>query len=262
MPYIPDRIILGPPSVIRTDIINSIASRVDSYKLRAKGFEYDTIRQRQIFESLTQGVQYVFNNAVEGDIVEFGTASGFSGFTIARAMSVYRQLYGGYLQTHGVPQKLLYLLDSFEGLPQSESPVDQQSPNVSSGRWKQGTFKALSKEELGALCGMTYDADKIRIIEGWYSSSLQKIPAATKFAMMHVDCDLYSSSIEVLDYAFTHNHVSDGAVIFFDDWNCNRSSPRFGQRRAWAETVQKHKLEFSDGGDYAALGHKFTVHMG
>ena len=36
----------------------------------------------------------------------------------------------------------------------------------------------------------------------------------------------------------------------------------FGQRRAWREAVQKHGIDYSDGGDYAVLGHKFTIHIG
>jgi hypothetical protein len=78
--------------------------------------------------------------------------------------------------------------------------------------------------------------------------------------MVHLDCDLYSSTVEVLDHLFTRGHVAEGAVLFFDDWNCNRSSPQFGQRRAWRETCEKHRVEYSDGGDYAVLGHKFLVH--
>ena len=79
--------------------------------------------------------------------------------------------------------------------------------------------------------------------------------------MLHLDCDLYSSTYEVLDYLLAHGHVADGALLFFDDWNCNRASPRFGQRKAWAEIVNKYALEHSDAGEYAMLGHKFFVHL-
>lgn len=249
---------------MRIDLVNSVAAKVNGYQaLRpAKGYDYESVRQRLIFEKLTQGVQYVFNNAVEGDIAEFGTATGFSARTISIAMSVYRQMYRGFMEKHGIGQKNLYLFDSFQGLPRPHSSLDLESPNVASGRWQEGTFQGLNKEELLALCSSAYDADKISIIEGWYSSSLDKIPTETKFAMVHLDCDLYSSTIEVLDYLFSRAHISDGCCLFFDDWNCNRSSPRFGQRRAWREAVEKYKIDYSDGGDYAIIGHKFTVHLG
>ena len=204
----------------------------------------------------------MINNAVDGEIAEFGTFSGFSTFSIARAMAAYWEIFAGYVALHNAAKKSLCLFDSFQGLPSSTNGVDAASPYVQTDRWKAGAFTGLTKDELFALCASTYDQDKIRIYDGWYAATLPTIPAATKFAMLHLDCDLYSSTIEVLDHLFTRKHLADGCVIFFDDWNCNRASPRFGQRRAWRETVEKHNVEFSDCGDYAVLGHKFIVHIG
>lgn len=247
---------------MRIELLNAVAAQVNGLQtLRpSKGYDYQNYRRRQIFECLTQGVQYIHNNAVEGDVAEFGTASGFSALTIAHAMRIYAEMYAGALQQHAVPRKALMLFDSFRGLPEPGHPTDLQSPNVQVSRWKEGTFQGLTKEELFALCAQVYDRDKIRTVEGWYSESLAGIAPATRFAMVHLDCDLYSSTAEVLDHLFTHDMISDGCCLFFDDWNCNRSSPRFGQRRAWRECVEKHKVEYSDGGDYAVLGHRFTVH--
>ena len=78
--------------------------------------------------------------------------------------------------------------------------------------------------------------------------------------MVHLDCDLYSSTSEVLEQLFSRKLLAEGSVVCFDDWNCNRSSPRFGQRRAWREAVEKYGVGYSDCGDYAVLGHKFIVH--
>ena len=246
---------------MRTDLLNSVVSQVNAFHVRPLvEYDYENIRRRLIFEKLTQGIQYVINNAVEGDIAEFGTFSGFSAFTLARAMAAYWNIYANLIQLHGIPKKSLCLFDSFQGLPRSAGDVDAASPYVQSGRWKEGTYTGLTKEELFALCSSTYDQDKIRIYDGWYSQTLRKIPPAAKFAMVHLDCDLYSSTIEVLDHLFAHQHIADGCAVFFDDWNCNRASPRFGQRRAWREAIEKYRIEFSDGGEYAVLGHKFIVH--
>ena len=246
---------------MRKQLVKDIASQVNGFHIRQQvEYDYANVRRRLIFEALTQGVQYALNNAVEGDIAEFGTATGFSACTIARAMAAYQHLYADALAMHGVQPKLLYLFDSFEGLPEVAAAPDLSSPNVQSGRWQEGTFKGLTAEELFELCGAAYDRDKLRVVPGWYQDSLKELPAGTKLAMVHLDCDLYSSTVEVLDHLFTRGHVAEGAVLFFDDWNCNRSSPQFGQRRAWRETCAKHRLEYSDGGDYAVLGHRFTVH--
>jgi hypothetical protein len=78
---------------------------------------------------------------------------------------------------------------------------------------------------------------------------------------VHIDCDLYESTIDVLDYLLAHHHLADGCAIFFDDWNCSNASPAFGERRAWNEMVEKYQIRFSDCGDYSIYGHKFLVHL-
>lgn len=246
---------------MRTELLQQVAAAINEYHVRPQvDYDYVNARKRMIFETLTQGVQYVCNNAVEGDIVEFGTGGGFSAYTIARAMTFYQDMYAGYMNKQGLPKKALHLFDSFAGLPKPAGAVDGASPNVQAGRWREGQFAGLTAEELHALCTSTYDADLVRVHAGWFSESLAGIPAGVKFAMLHIDCDLYSSTAEVLEAVFGGGHAADGCAVFFDDWNCNRASPRFGQRRAWREAVEKHGIEYSDGGDYAVLSHRFTVH--
>jgi len=250
---------------MRTDLLDAVVNEVNGYHMRpVLQYDYDNVRSRLIFEALSQGVQYVCNNAVEGDIAEFGTSSGFSSFTIARAMAIYQRTYARQLAQQGLAQrKALHLFDSFQGLPKPDNPVDLASPYVKSGRWQQGTFggpAALTQQELKALCASTYDQDRIFVFPGWFSQSLAGVAAQARFAMLHIDCDLYSSTAEVLEHVLAHGHVAEGCVVFFDDWNCNRSSPRMGQRRAWHEAVERHRIEFSDCGDYAVLGHKFIIH--
>lgn len=229
-------------------------------------FDYQTARKRLIFEALTEGVYYVFNNEVEGHIAEFGTGTGFSTRTIALAMASFGQLILKQVKPErieavksGFPN--LFLFDSFAGLPAAKSAVDEASPYVVSGRWHQGRFADLSEPELVALCAKHIEHERITTFEGWFKETLPRLAGGTKLAMVHLDCDLYSSTYEVLDHLLAQEHLADGALLFFDDWNCNRASPRFGQRKAWSEILDKYRLEVSDGGEYAMLGHKFYVHL-
>ena len=248
---------------IRFDVLNQMARLVSGFHVRPElVYDYENARLRMIFEALTQGVCYVYNNPVEGDIAEFGTGMGFSAVTLSKAMAEYQRVFGEHLRRSGLDSKTLYLFDSFQGLPPPTDPVDVDSPTVKSGRWSEGAYRGLSPEELAELCAPFYDRSQLRVMEGWFSKTLRQVPPTTRFAMVHLDCDLYASTIEVLDYLFGQRFVVDGCAIYFDDWNCNRSSPRFGQRRAWLETVEKYRLRFSDCGDYAVLGHKFVIHTG
>lgn len=246
---------------MRVEHLRTITDLVDGFCNRPPaGYDYFSVRQRRIFEALTEGVYYVFNNPVPGNVAEFGTCSGFSAYTIARAMTAYRKMCGERLRKSGQPEKKLHLFDSFEGLPRAENETDLASPNVQTGVWGEGAYKGLTAEELAELCSGAYPAELIHVLAGWYTQTLAAMPAEMKYAMVHLDCDLYSSTLEVLDHLCSRDHLVDGCVIFFDDWNCNQSSPRFGQRKAWREMVEKHHLAYSDCGDYATLGHKFIVH--
>jgi hypothetical protein len=242
---------------MRTELINEVAAHVRGFE---QSYEPRHARRRLIYEGLSQGVQYVLNNGVDGDIAEFGTATGFSAYTIARGMAIYRETYAKRIAKFGMPPKTLHLFDSFQGLPRPHDAVDLDSPYVKARVWQEGTYKTLTEEELRALCASVYDADKVLTYGGWFADTLERIRPETRFAMLHVDCDLYKSTIEVLDHVFSGNRIADGCVVFFDDWNTNRCSPLLGQRRAWRETVEKHRVTFSDGGDYAVLGHKFVIH--
>ena len=66
--------------------------------------------------------------------------------------------------------------------------------------------------------------------------------------------------MDVLDFCFSHQKVSQGAAIHFDDWDCNRADPHWGERRAWSEIVAKFEMDFSDCGQYGWGSRKFLVH--
>lgn len=210
----------------------------------------------EVHKKLSFGVEYVCGTDVEGDIAEFGTMTGRTARIIAQAMSKFDYWVFPYQKG---PKKL-HLFDSFEGLPKAESDVDKESPHVKSGVWGEGTCKGISKEKLMRICAKFWPKERIIIYDGWFKDTLSQIPHGTKFSMLHIDCDMYQSTIEVLNYCFSNGLVQDGTVIFFDDWNANKASPNFGERRAWLEIVEKFSVAYSDCGEYGWAGRKFIVH--
>ena len=205
------------------------------------------------FEAITDAVEQTMACRVEGDIIEFGTAWGATAQVIAMTLSIACPQLGRVLPK-------FYLADSFEGLPKATSEIDARSPHVLDGSWKPGSCKVLSRDQLVAIVRQYLPPENIVVLEGWFADTVPTIPDKTKFAIVHIDGDLYQSAIDALDGLFARDLVSDGCVILFDDWNCNRASPKFGERRAWAEMVEKHKIVSSDCGDYAHMCHKVIVH--
>jgi hypothetical protein len=213
-------------------------------------------------QKLQAGVQCAYNFAVEGDIAEFGTMTGRTAVLLAHAISMCDKLYPYHVMRElAGKQKDLWLFDSFRGLPDaSKTSVDKDAIHVRSQIGGAGNLRGLSSAELLQACARALAPSRIRIYEGWYADTVKTIPDGAKFALIHLDCDLYSSTVDVLHPLFSRRMISEGAAIFFDDYDTNRASPDFGQRRAWKECVGRYDIEFSDHGEYGFGSHKFIVH--
>jgi Macrocin-O-methyltransferase (TylF) len=121
--------------------------------------------------------------------------------------------------------------------------------------------EGLNEAELRQACERYLAPNRIKTFKGWFKETLPTLPADVRFGMIHIDVDLYQSTFDVLDYLFAYNHVADGCAIYFDDWNLNRASPKYGQRSAWAEVVEKYKIKSSEGIDYGIAAKRFTIHL-
>lgn len=204
-------------------------------------YRIDTAKQLRL------GVQYIHECAVEGDVAEFGIGATFTAQVLAKAMSP-------------LTCRRLHLFDSFRGLPESTARADFESPHVRSGVWRAGALHAerITPERVRGICGRYMPEERALVYPGWFKETIADL--TSPLALLHIDCDLYQSATDVLDSVFSRGLVSEGAVVFFDDWNCNRASPHFGERRAWAEAVEKYHIIASNCGDYGFASHKLIVH--
>jgi len=211
--------------------------------------------QEEIFRALISGVQYVYGMDVKGDIAEFGTMTGRT----AVAIAVAQKMQFSKFQNDIRGGKRVWFLDSFEGLPKATASADLESPHVKTNIWGSGTCQGLSEEQFTNLILQILPKEQFEVIKGWYSESVKQLNDA-KFSMLHIDCDLYSSTMDALEPLFMGKNISPGAILFFDDWNCNFASKEFGERKAWDELVEKYKVKFSDEGSYSIACRKFIIH--
>lgn len=213
--------------------------------------------QEQAIEELVNAVMYTYEAEVEGDVVEFGVATGSTAVAIASGMAACHH----YSLRGSVKAKRLHLFDSFKGLPEEE--VDTAAPHVQSGAWRKGKCNAgYSAEKILALVTdrvvTGLDASSVQIYEGWFAQTVEGF--CEKVAMVHVDCDLYSSTVDCLGPLFARGQIRGGCVLMFDDWNCNRADPEHGERRAWRYLAMRHGIAYSDEGGYGLFGRKMIVH--
>jgi hypothetical protein len=99
------------------------------------------------------------------------------------------------------PQQVIYGFDSFQGLAEDWIRGDSKIPK---GTFYQETLPKVPKN--------------VRLIQGWFRDTLPAFAAEyrEKIAFLHVDCDLYSSTIESLE--FLSQYIVPGTVILFDEF--------------------------------------------
>jgi hypothetical protein len=142
----------------------------------------------------------------EGMALEFGVYSGITLQIIAAARD--GEVYG---------------FDSFEGLPES---------------WRAG-FPVGAFDDVRGLT----DVPGADLVVGWFDEVLPGFLAEHPgpVALLHVDCDLYSSAKTVLD--LVGPRLRPGSVVAFDEYFNYPGWPEH-EHRAWQEYVAAHGLRF------------------
>ncbi|UJR12397.1 hypothetical protein I4U23_016574 [Adineta vaga] len=133
-------------------------------------------------------LQYILENKLissDGLIIECGVGSALTTNYIAKNINANRIVYG---------------FDSFQGLPEDWSPRPMQK-----GAYKQSTIPVVE--------------DNIKIITGMFEDTLPDFVnnhINAKIALLHVDCDIYSSTKTVFDYL--GKLLGPKSIIVFDEF--------------------------------------------
>ncbi|GAB3478416.1 TylF/MycF/NovP-related O-methyltransferase [Amycolatopsis cihanbeyliensis] len=223
----------------------------------------DPRRAREIYgEAFRLTFEYVYGSHIPGAVAEFGCFEGFSSLLLADLIAEFRAETEFYARTFS---RHFYVYDSFQGFPESTNNVDSISYEVAdSGYWREHEDAAPpgTEEMLRAEFTRRIGDTGWTIVPGMFSDSLRSTPLTEDVAIANLDCDLYSSSVEVLDHLLGGRLLPDGAVLLMDDYNCNRANPRFGMRRAMRECFARTDgfYDYSEFLRYGWHGRAFFVH--
>jgi len=162
--------------------------------------------------------QNVRDTRLRGDYLEFGVYRGSSFILAARSAALY-----------GLNAVRYFAFDSFQGLPEAEGKM-----------FAHGEFACSEQTFTRIITKAGVPIDKVVKVKGWYSDSLtnniKKKHNLDRAAVVHIDCDLYSSTRDVL--AFIEDIIQIGSIIIFDDWCAFRNEQHpenFGEPRAFSE---------------------------
>ena len=205
--------------------------------------------------ALQIGVAALYGYGIDGDIAEFGCCTGRTAEGLAKGIVTCDAAFP--LRA----RRELHLFDSFQGFPEADNAIDRRTPDILDGTWGPGTSRGIPAPQLAQLVGQYLPPDRVRIIPGWYKDTVRQAPHNLGFyGLIHIDCDFYGSTMDVLTGLFENSRIAPGALIYFDDWSCNHANPQFGERRAWSECVQKYGVHYSDQMAYGIFARCFTIH--
>jgi O-methyltransferase len=127
-----------------------------------------------------------------------------------------------------------------------------------------GAFACSEPEFLRNIRQHGLDMDRVITVPGMYDVSLtQEVKARHQLkraAMIFIDCDLYESTVPVLD--FVTDLVDQGTIIIFQDWFRFKGSPSHGEQRACAEWLAKNpQLELIEHWREGAQAVSFFVNI-
>lgn len=144
-------------------------------------------------------VRSIFDRLVEvsrlpGDCIEFGGFRGGLSF-----------LLGLCIRELGL-DKRVYMMDSFQGLPQTDAALD--------GPFRRGMMASDLQAVLRQRAALGLDA-LVEVRAGWFEDSIGELPGAARFCLAHLDADVYGSTKTALRYLLPRL-VPGGAVVLDD----------------------------------------------
>lgn len=178
-------------------------------------FGHELPERRDLFRKV---FHYLAFNGIDGDYAEFG-CHGAHTFRMAWSASQLVER-----------PTVLWAFDSFQGLPDAVDAADAHP------QWVEGTMATSLPEFLRRCRSAGIPADAVRTVPGLYADTLAPTapgerPQAVAFA--YVDCDLHSSTTDVL--TFLEPRLRPSAVVAFDDYYCFGPDGPSGERLAAAE---------------------------
>ena len=129
--------------------------------------------------------------AIQGDLAEVGVYQGGSAKLICEVKK----------------EKELYLFDTFTGLPE----LSEEDTHFGEKYWHENEFSNTSAESIKELLNKYVN---VHITKGKFPESGEKI-IDKKFCFVHLDVDLYKSTIESLKFFFP-KMVKGGIILIHD----------------------------------------------
>lgn len=188
----------------------------------------ETVIGLRRLENIESCIASVLRDDVPGDLIETGVWRG--GATI---------FMRGVLKAYGVTDRVVWVADSFRGVPK---PDGARFPQDAGAPFWRNAHLAVSAEEVAANFRRYGLLDEqVRFLEGWFQETLPSAPIE-RLALLRLDGDLYESTIVALEALYPK--VSPGGFVIVDDYGggapgCARAVDDFRARQGITDELRR-----------------------
>jgi O-methyltransferase len=151
----------------------------------------------------------------------------------------------------------MWAFDSFAGLPPPEDERDHHPV------WQKGAMRTARSDFDKKLADAGVSINRYSVVEGYFDESLVRsdIDFPEDIALAYIDCDLYSSTRDVL--AFLAPRLKHGMILAFDDYFCWSATHVSGERAAFAKfAASQSDWLFHRYREYGWAGCSYVVERG
>ena len=185
-----------------------------------------TMVGRQRLDNIEKCLGAVRQDNIPGDVAETGAWRG--------GASIFMK---GCLAAFGIQDRVVWVADSFEGLP---VPSHAQDAGYDFSIDKVPIL-AIGLEEVQENF-RRYDLldDNVKFLKGWFKDTLHAAPIR-QLAVLRLDGDLYESTMDALNALY--HKVSPGGFVIVDDYNdfepCRRAVSEFRERHRIDDPIER-----------------------
>lgn len=189
--------------------------------MRAKGLDWPSRAHTMVgierLDQLRRCVESVIAEGIPGDLLETGVWRGGSAILM-------RAVLAGY----GVRDRVVWLADSFAGMPEVAGDADPADHELELHRHNDVMAVSMPQvRENFSRYGLL--DDQVQFLPGWFRDSLPLAPVA-RLALLRLDGDLYSSTMDALTHLYPK--VSTGGYVIVDDYVLDVCQRAVGDYRA------------------------------
>jgi hypothetical protein len=174
---------------------------------RHAGLDWPSEAETMIGLKRLDNLQYCVSEAlmrgVPGDLVETGVWRGGAAILMRAVLAAY-----------GDTRRIVWLADSFQGLPQPD--LDKYPADTGDRHWELAPYLSVSLDAVRS----NFDRyglldDQVRFLPGWFKDTLPDAPIS-QIAVLRLDGDMYQSTFEALSALYPK--LSPGGYLIVDDY--------------------------------------------